>query len=266
MEYKGYGGSKIIIDGDNLIVKELFQQEECSFSDIRSIKFNEPTMLKNGSIVICIKVQHAIFFTSKHRDTFYDVYQEMLSKSNLSEAVDEKKISEFMTIDNANRTINFKFGITNRVIRFSDVLDYELIEDNSSVIKGGAGKALVGGLLFGGVGAIVGSAGKKKSNNIVEKMQLVVRVNDLENPTIIIPIIKSSTKKSSIIYTSAFKSAQNAITSLDIITHENVQLDEQKSFTQLSGADEILKFKQLLDQGIISQEEFDTKKKQLLEL
>ena len=33
-----------------------------------------------------------------------------------------------------------------------------------------------------------------------------------------------------------------------------------------SQADEILKFKNLLDQGIISEEEFDAKKKQLLNL
>ena len=33
---------------------------------------------------------------------------------------------------------------------------------------------------------------------------------------------------------------------------------------QLSSADEIKKFKELLEAGIITQEEFDTKKKQLL--
>ncbi|MDY4428021.1 MAG: SHOCT domain-containing protein [Lachnospiraceae bacterium] len=34
----------------------------------------------------------------------------------------------------------------------------------------------------------------------------------------------------------------------------------------ISGADEILKYKELLDMGIISQEEFDAKKKQILNL
>ena len=36
--------------------------------------------------------------------------------------------------------------------------------------------------------------------------------------------------------------------------------------TAISGADEILKYKELLDQGILTQEEFDAKKKQLLVL
>ena len=35
---------------------------------------------------------------------------------------------------------------------------------------------------------------------------------------------------------------------------------------QMSNADELKKFKELLDSGIITQEEFDTKKKQLLGL
>ena len=34
---------------------------------------------------------------------------------------------------------------------------------------------------------------------------------------------------------------------------------------QVSGADEILKYKQLLDSGVITQEEFDSVKKRILE-
>ncbi len=52
------------------------------------------------------------------------------------------------------------------------------------------------------------------------------------------------------------------------------RIDETKSsknsssttIIQKSNADELVKFKQLLDSGIITQEEFDAKKKQLLEL
>jgi predicted Zn-dependent peptidase len=40
----------------------------------------------------------------------------------------------------------------------------------------------------------------------------------------------------------------------------------QVSIQQTSSADELKKYKELLDQGIITQEEFDAKKKQLLGL
>lgn len=44
------------------------------------------------------------------------------------------------------------------------------------------------------------------------------------------------------------------------------ELEENNSQPTLSGADEIKKYKELLDMGIITQEEFDAKKKQLLGL
>ena len=48
-----------------------------------------------------------------------------------------------------------------------------------------------------------------------------------------------------------------------------VQLENQTKSAQpaaLSSADELRKFKELLDMGVITQEEFDAKKKQLLGL
>lgn len=50
------------------------------------------------------------------------------------------------------------------------------------------------------------------------------------------------------------------------INQAKKKVDSPKTTTvnQVSAADEILKFKNLLDQGIITQEEFDKKKKELL--
>lgn len=47
---------------------------------------------------------------------------------------------------------------------------------------------------------------------------------------------------------------------------EKRKRSEKPTVAALSPADEIKKFKDLLDQGIITQEEFDAKKKQLLGL
>lgn len=46
----------------------------------------------------------------------------------------------------------------------------------------------------------------------------------------------------------------------------SVKSSSPQSASSVSAADEILKFKQLLDSGIISQEEFDAKKRQLLNI
>lgn len=66
---------------------------------------------------------------------------------------------------------------------FSDVIDYELLEDGTSIIKGGLGSAIVGGALFGGVGALVGAAvGGKKQKEIIESMKISITLNDTLRP------------------------------------------------------------------------------------
>ncbi|MGE7132786.1 SHOCT domain-containing protein [Lysinibacillus xylanilyticus] len=47
---------------------------------------------------------------------------------------------------------------------------------------------------------------------------------------------------------------------------EVVEVVQPVASNQISAADEILKFKQLLDEGILTQEEFDAKKKQQLSI
>lgn len=48
--------------------------------------------------------------------------------------------------------------------------------------------------------------------------------------------------------------------------NKNKPQEHVTSDAQFSVADEILKFKQLLDMGVITQEEFDKKKKELLDM
>ena len=59
---------------------------------------------------------------------------------------------------------------------FSDLMSYELIEDDSVVTSGGVGQALIGGALFGGFGAVAGGiTGKrvqKRESNLYVSKQL----------------------------------------------------------------------------------------------
>lgn len=65
-------------------------------------------------------------------------------------------------------------------------------------------------------------------------------------------------------YKEATKNIQEAAKFLDRICEQN---STEKSLTQTSSAaDEILKYKQLLDIGAITQEEFQAKKESLLNL
>ena len=140
------------------------------------------------------------------------------------------------------------------------------MENGNTVSSGGLGRAAIGALAFGGVGAIVGAAtGRKKTKAVVDSLKIKITMNDLEVPVIYVDLITSKTKVESWVYRSAISKADNILASLDIIVKQYQQSDSIGSPVP-SPTDEIRKFKALLDDGIISQEEFDAKKAELLNL
>ena len=154
---------------------------------------------------------------------------------------------------------------------YDDIVDFELLEDGTSVTKGGLGRAAVGGILFGSTGAIVGGVtGGKKAQQKCTSLMVKITVNDMRSPAEYIKLISAPTDKSGFIYKGAYQNAQQIISILQVICN---QRDAQKpssaptpSGQEISVADEIRKFKGLLDDGIITEEEFAAKKKQLLGL
>ena len=83
-----------------------------------------------------------------------------------------------------------------------------------------------------------------------------------------IPILVSETKRNGILYRSCKETALKILSLLDQITSspEHQSLDTSALSVSASSADEIMKFKKLLDDGIITAEEFEAKKRQLLGL
>ena len=142
-----------------------------------------------------------------------------------------------------------------------NIISFELLENGNAVTKGGLGSVVVGGALFGGVGAIVGSnIGKKKNVQEITEYRIKIVTRDPFYPEIYINFLATGkTKSNAIFFKSCAASAQKILSLLTIITSN----DTKKEISS-SSADEILKFKHLLDEGIITQEEFDSKKQQLL--
>ena len=117
---------------------------------------------------------------------------------------------------------------------YSQIVDYSLLEDGSSIASGGVGRAAVGGLLF---------------------------------PAFFITLISTETKKNSFVYKTALQQAETIISKLKLIT-EATPIPESSSGQNatIDVTEQIRKFKGLLDDGIITQEEFNLKKKELLNL
>lgn len=105
-------------------------------------------------------------------------------------------------------------------LNFSDLINYDLLEDDSIVTSGGVGQALVGGALFGGFGAIAGGiTGKRKQKKKVDSMIIKATTNNFDCPCIMIPLITKSTKINSKEYKAAFEEAHKILSAFDVITH-----------------------------------------------
>lgn len=167
----------------------------------------------------------------------------------------------------------FKIGLT--VYRFDQLNTYELLENGSAVTSGGLGigRAIVGGALLGGVGAILGGVTKKKKQkNFVESLKILVTFKNHKQVSTTIDFIKKKQEKDKK-YEKVLLVAQETLSGFDYIIntlesgkHDTLINSVQNISGPESAADELRKYKGLLDDGIITQEEFDTKKKDLLNI
>ncbi|QIB68619.1 SHOCT domain-containing protein [Aminipila butyrica] len=189
-----------------------------------------------------------------------------INKSRLSEFSATKVIGQCAEFDENNRYwMGLRNGPTKSwldpiVYKFDDIVNFELLEDGESVTKGGLGMAAIGGLVYGGVGAIVGSVvGKKKTKSSVNSLKIKITVRNNDDPAAYIDIFNKKLMADSSLYRQYFSEAQEILSMLSIITESNKPCEPKTSV-----ADELLKFKELLDAGILTQDEFNREKEKLL--
>lgn len=104
-----------------------------------------------------------------------------------------------------------------RTFNYSDLLGFELNENNSAIISGRGLQTAVGAATFGVLGAVVGASGKRTQTELVERLELCITVNDIEQPQITIPIIKMQTSRTALYYKQQMAEAKEAVALLNII-------------------------------------------------
>ncbi|WP_159723138.1 SHOCT domain-containing protein [Enterococcus sp. CSURQ0835] len=166
---------------------------------------------------------------------------------------------------------------TYNTYHFNELNSYELLENGSSVTSGGlgVGRAVVGGVMLGGVGAVLGGVTKKKKQtNFVESLKILVTFKNRNPVSTTIDFIKKKQQKDKK-YEKILVQAKETLSGFDYIIntlegdkHSEVvgAMSNSKPSSTESVADELRKYKSLADDGIITQEEFDKKKKELLGL
>ncbi len=133
-----------------------------------------------------------------------------------------RTIGKHLAIDEHKQQWQILDGVTgklimSRVLDFSEIVSYELLEDGETLAKGGLGRALVGGALFGGVGAIVGGVTGKKSKNVINSMKIKITVRDMSNPVVYVSLISGKTKHNSLTHRLAQETAQEILSLLELM-------------------------------------------------
>jgi hypothetical protein len=112
-----------------------------------------------------------------------------------------------------------------RVVAFTDVAGAEIEQDGCSVTTTSRtsqlGGALAGGLLFGGLGAVVGGlSGARGTRQKVRRIDLRVLINDLASPVHVVNFLDIETKSDSLIYRQAFQAASEWHALLNVILRQ----------------------------------------------
>ena len=156
-------------------------------------------------------------------------------------------------------------------IKYNQIVDFELLENGGSLAKGGVGRAVVGGMLFGSTGAIVGST-TRKQKKLCESLCIKLTLKAFEEPSYYINFIEKPVDVGSEYYKDVVKKAQDMMSKLQLIASSMsapVQEDTGKNMDGNAEANadpiaEIRGYKALYDEGILTEEEFQQKKKQIL--
>lgn len=176
-----------------------------------------------------------------------------------------------------------KYEVSTR--KMSDLVDFELVDDGQTLIDSSSiAGTVVGSVLGGGIGALIGAGMSKKVKNKCQSLVLRAVFNDIKKPEERLIFIDDeaalakNVNRSSRGYKEIMKVAQECLSVLTIIRERN--RNQQKADAQRSAAkqktarqdqppkDDVLsqikKLGELHAAGILTDEEFQTKKKELL--
>lgn len=175
-------------------------------------------------------------------------------------------VGEYLAIDDNRKEWTTKFCPA--VFKYDDIIDFELVKNGEvTSTKNGLSRGVVGGLLFGVAGATVGVL-TSNQKTVVNSLSVNIYTRHPSQPRVTISFLAGNTTfdTNSFVYSTMLNSAQDVIGRLFAMRGESEHspASAAPAIQSASTADELLKFKQLLDAGAISPEEYEAQKKKLL--
>lgn len=187
-----------------------------------------------------------------------------------------------VALDNASKQIAFKEGSGSiRKYTYSDIIGCEVIEDGETTYRksGTLGRAVVGGIIAGGAGAIIGGVtAKGHESKEVKTVDFKLLLRDTNNPSFRIRFFdaweetartKKSVKHSDSVYGPILRKAIDDLNTWKetievIIDQEDRKAGHMSVSQQTSLSDELLKLDDLRSKGILTQAEFEQQRAKLL--
>lgn len=188
----------------------------------------------------------------------------LFSKNKSDEKSDFKTTTKFgvIKIDEERKL----FKASGKVFKFEDLISFELVEDDQKIVEGGvsAGRAILGGSFFGNTGAGIGGLSKikKTDKEFCTNMQIIYTVKNNKQATRTIPFIFAKSDKSKVVYNQAKVNAKATLEGFNYIISCNESVEPTDS--ALANFEDLKKLKELFDLGILTEEEFEAKKSELL--
>lgn len=124
-----------------------------------------------------------------------------------------KTVGKYLQIDEINHTFQVKKPKT--VFQFSDILGFQLLENGQTTSNNNIGNAIVGGVLFGGVGAIVGAGVNKKTHTDITEYKINILLNNQIHSSVDINFLTlGKVKRTSLEFKNYQKSAHDILAEL----------------------------------------------------
>ena len=187
-------------------------------------------------------------------------------------------------IDNNDKKVCILRPNFQKIFNYDQIIDIEYIVNEETIASKSnlntIGRAIVGGAVAGGVGAIVGGlSGKTKSVNLISKISVKLLFQDLDFPALSIKYFDCESiiggkpvPPDEPLCMNAVNKAQDFVNIMSVIIDEGKKMAIPKVQDQpliekqpnFSVADELKKLAALRDEGILTQEEFEKQKSSLL--
>lgn len=207
-------------------------------------------------------------------ETYIDAYNNILKQkdSMIKEFVPTYEVPPFAAFDDAHQTMRgtSNIGLTKSkqwFLPYSAITGYEIIESDVSTTKGTTLAPAIGASLFGASGAVIGaSSSNRKIENKCNMMKFMVY--NTTGASTFISLITGEFGRTSKVYSSAKSTAANIATKLDGILNHNTNITSERTLNdsndKIIDGDALRELKTLLDEGIISEDDYNIKKAKIL--